>query len=47
MKTVAMIAVPTAAITAGVAVAMVAKAHKKQKIKRILRDLERALGCRK
>lgn len=45
MKTVAMIAIPTAAVTAGVAVAIASKkARRKKKIKRILRDLERSLG---
>lgn len=47
LKKAAMIAIPTAAVTAGVVLALGAKARKKKKIKMILRDLERALGYRK
>lgn len=47
LKKVALIAIPTAAVTAGVAVAIAAKARKKRKVKQLLRDLERLLGCRK
>lgn len=47
VKTVAMIAIPTAVVTAGVAVALAAKARKRNRIRFLLCDLEHALGYRK